>query len=272
MTSLTVDEDRLMVPRTSAASSAENGSAWPCASACSRSTSARAAISYLEVKFFSSRMHLSKTRANGYAMGLKRTTKSLTNQTKRLAICSLAGPVKIAEGMISPTNKTAVTEIKMASHSATSLSRKSGSASLEMEFKRRSVTMTWCRGSLSTMPSSLAQSRCWSGVPARIFTRRSIGSSDKMPIVSPAARPADVMHRTVPHRFSKPAPLINDSSSASPRRRRDHSKASASQSPRPPRRHPARNASTSAASTPAGAAAPNSARARPISMRNRPAY
>eukprot|EP00967_Tisochrysis_lutea_P147780 scaffold281282_cov36-Tisochrysis_lutea.AAC.2 len=53
------------------------------------------------------------------------------------------GPVKMAAGIISPTNSTALTEMRMAAHCGTSLSRKSGRASLATEFSRSNVTSSW---------------------------------------------------------------------------------------------------------------------------------
>lgn len=51
----------------------------------------------------------------------------------------------MAAGMISPTNKTQVTEMAIATYSFTSFPRKMGSASLAMAFQSIKVTsIRWC--------------------------------------------------------------------------------------------------------------------------------
>ena len=80
----------------------------------------------------------------------------MTTGASRAAMRYFDGPVKKAEGMISPKKSTATTENKIAAQLGTIASRKSGSASFANEFTRSSVTSTWWCGSRSTSGSSTA--------------------------------------------------------------------------------------------------------------------
>ena len=82
----------------------------------------------------------SRPIASGYATGASTTMHSLTTGAIAAAIRSFDGPVKSAAGMISPTKRTAVTEMRTAIVLGTSASRKIGIASFASELSTSSVT------------------------------------------------------------------------------------------------------------------------------------
>ena len=75
--------------------------------------------------------------------GVRSRSTHHTTPLRLAAILSLEGPVKMAAGMISPTKRTTVTEMRMAYSPGTSSSMKSGSASLAKALSSSSVTRSW---------------------------------------------------------------------------------------------------------------------------------
>mmetsp|Transcript_20381 Transcript_20381/g.69078 ORF Transcript_20381/g.69078 Transcript_20381/m.69078 type:complete len:216 (-) Transcript_20381:141-788(-) len=202
-----------MAPRTRSASSSEKG--W-CASPAARAlisrwTSTRAQSSRRDVYSFFSGSILSSATASGHAAGVSTNIKTLSTGVNAAAMRSRCGPVKMADGKISPTKSTTITETMAAAHLGTSSSRKRGSPSLEMEFKSRSVHKTWWCGVRSTKGRSLAAQRFSAGVPVRSLTRRSKASSETMPSVNPAASEAPRTQPQVRSRATRPGPLRTDS-------------------------------------------------------------
>ena len=124
----------------------------------------------------------SRPIASGYATGDSTTMHSLTTGAIAAAIRSFDGPVKSAAGMISPTKRTAVTEMRTAIVLGTSASRKIGIASFASELSTSSVTSSWWLGRCVISGSSMPAQRCSSGEPQRSLTRRSTSSSETTPI------------------------------------------------------------------------------------------
>mmetsp|Transcript_22662 Transcript_22662/g.70248 ORF Transcript_22662/g.70248 Transcript_22662/m.70248 type:complete len:316 (-) Transcript_22662:65-1012(-) len=84
--------------------------------------------------------HLSSRRLMGHVMGRTSNLATRTAGAKAAAKDSWLGPVKMADGMISPKMRTTVMESRMASQEGTRESRKIGSASLAAEFSISNVT------------------------------------------------------------------------------------------------------------------------------------
>mmetsp|Transcript_23261 Transcript_23261/g.50858 ORF Transcript_23261/g.50858 Transcript_23261/m.50858 type:complete len:249 (-) Transcript_23261:293-1039(-) len=189
ITSATYLDESESAPRTRSASSSRKASSAskPLATAISRCTSTSARTSERVVSDRWSGISLSSTHARGSAIGDITTRATHTTPERAAAIFSLEGPVKMAEGMISPRNSTAVTEMMMAAHGGTSLSRKRGSASLATELSSSSVTSRWCLGWCCTSGSTRAAASLSLSSSLRSFTRRSVSSSETVPMVSPAA-------------------------------------------------------------------------------------
>mmetsp|Transcript_78272 Transcript_78272/g.162576 ORF Transcript_78272/g.162576 Transcript_78272/m.162576 type:complete len:243 (+) Transcript_78272:1438-2166(+) len=132
------------------------------------------------------------------------------------------GPVKMAEGIISPHSRTNVTETRRARIGGMRSSRKIGRASFAMALSRRSVTSKrwWsCSTGLMRLAASwFCLSRSFSSGPsqselsASCITSSSLSSRETRPIVRPAAIAAQTMHtRAIPTLIQK----RNDSSSSS---------------------------------------------------------
>mmetsp|Transcript_39518 Transcript_39518/g.122582 ORF Transcript_39518/g.122582 Transcript_39518/m.122582 type:complete len:221 (-) Transcript_39518:555-1217(-) len=115
------------------------------------------------------------------------------------------GPVKMAEGMISPQKSTTETESSTAAQDGTSSSRKMGSASFAMVLKSISVTSSrwWSftsgrmRRAFACSWLSLSFSFLSAQYSARVArtTVRPKGSTVPRPSVRPAARAAEQMQR-----------------------------------------------------------------------------
>mmetsp|Transcript_77330 Transcript_77330/g.236696 ORF Transcript_77330/g.236696 Transcript_77330/m.236696 type:complete len:272 (+) Transcript_77330:96-911(+) len=82
----------------------------------------------------------SNISASGQTTGSTSTRASCTTGTMRAASFSWFGPVKIADGMISPKSSTTVTDSNTASQDGTSRSRNKGNASFAAALMRSSVT------------------------------------------------------------------------------------------------------------------------------------
>mmetsp|Transcript_113887 Transcript_113887/g.332781 ORF Transcript_113887/g.332781 Transcript_113887/m.332781 type:complete len:208 (-) Transcript_113887:761-1384(-) len=121
------------------------------------------------------------------------------------AIVSWRGPVKTAEGRISPHMSTKVTDMSTATTGLTSWSRKIGRASLASAFSSNRVTRSkwWslmrgrmCRAAsfcLSSFSRSLSSRQSFSR--ARWMISISRGSSESRPMVRPAAQAAPQMQQ-----------------------------------------------------------------------------
>ena len=110
----------------------------------------------------------SRPIASGYATGDSTTMHSLTTGAIAAAIRSFDGPVKSAAGMISPTKRTAVTEMRTAIVLGTSASRKIGIASFASELSTSSVTSSWWLGRCVISGSRIPAQRCSSGEPRQL--------------------------------------------------------------------------------------------------------
>lgn len=95
------------------------------------------------------------------------------------ATLSCCGPVKNADGNISPKSRTSVTLINTAMNSGTRLSRNKGRLSLAMELRSKSVTSRrWCCDMRGNIFAACSRS---SGVPLRILIASVSGSMDNIP-------------------------------------------------------------------------------------------
>mmetsp|Transcript_47261 Transcript_47261/g.150842 ORF Transcript_47261/g.150842 Transcript_47261/m.150842 type:complete len:201 (-) Transcript_47261:742-1344(-) len=129
-----------------------------------------------------------------------------TQGMKAEAMVSCRGPVKTAEGRISPHMSTKVTESRTAMRGETSWSRKMGSASFASALSSSRVTSRrwWSlrRGRMCLAASFCFSSRArsssfrQSSSRARWMISISLGSSDTRPMVRPAARAAPQMQET----------------------------------------------------------------------------
>mmetsp|Transcript_17893 Transcript_17893/g.52211 ORF Transcript_17893/g.52211 Transcript_17893/m.52211 type:complete len:267 (+) Transcript_17893:900-1700(+) len=148
---------------------------------------------------------LSRSRAMGFEMTQRQTIRNLTQGMKAEARGSCPGPVKTAEGRISPHRSTKVTEISTARNGGTSWSRKMGNASLASALRSSRVTSSrwWslrrgrmCRAASFCFSSrSRSSSVMQSSSRARWMISISFFSSDTRPMVRPAARAAPHTHK-----------------------------------------------------------------------------
>ena len=120
-------------------------------------------------------------------MGLKVISTPFTRGAHNAAALNCDGPVKTADGNISPNTNTKTTLNKTAAQVGASLSTKMGEASFAKELHNNKVTSTWWCGRRSTNGSKVAAWRFSVGVPVRAMTRSSEDSRDVTPIVRPAA-------------------------------------------------------------------------------------
>jgi len=80
----------------------------------------------------------------GYETGYVIAIKHFTSGIEHTAIYIWLGPIHILYGITSPKNSTAVTEIRIAYHEGTNLSKKIGRASKAQALQSKRVTRTWC--------------------------------------------------------------------------------------------------------------------------------
>mmetsp|Transcript_78697 Transcript_78697/g.238686 ORF Transcript_78697/g.238686 Transcript_78697/m.238686 type:complete len:221 (-) Transcript_78697:505-1167(-) len=148
-----------------------------------------------------------------------------TQGMKAEAMVSCRGPVKTAEGRISPHMSTKVTESRTAMRGETSWSRKMGSASFATVLKSMSVTRSrwWSRTNGSTRSAfnwSLFNLSLACFVPqcsgqVAMTTVRPKGSSVAKPSVRPAAKAAEQTHiSTQPRHAQKRNDSIRASSAS----------------------------------------------------------
>mmetsp|Transcript_72267 Transcript_72267/g.197892 ORF Transcript_72267/g.197892 Transcript_72267/m.197892 type:complete len:203 (+) Transcript_72267:647-1255(+) len=159
----------------------------------------------------------SSSLAIGKEMGHVRSMRVRTSGASDAAIWSCLGPVMTADGRISPKMSTHVTEMMIALFSSTSRSRKMGSASLATALQRRRETRRWWWA--ETTGSTLPAHSCSDSEPPSSLRLSVSGSSDRMPIVQPAARPAKQTSPMQMQTSVQYSASVSSSSSSAPSRR-----------------------------------------------------
>mmetsp|Transcript_52909 Transcript_52909/g.95241 ORF Transcript_52909/g.95241 Transcript_52909/m.95241 type:complete len:343 (-) Transcript_52909:829-1857(-) len=158
-------------------------------------------------------MPLSRSIAIGLATAYSVTRRKFTQGIPIEATVSCKGPVKTADGMISPQIRTNVTARSTAAKGGTSSSRKMGRDSFAKALSSSRVTRrrwwSFSRGRIFVAASFCFRSlsRSWlllqsSGRAARMISS-SLGSSDNKPMVRPAAMAAITMQISTAATFSQ---------------------------------------------------------------------